>query len=54
MSAPLLCFLIINFAIILYFKTFMKFKSNYQRLLKLPKQNESQIMSKGWSHLKSA
>ena len=35
------CFLIINFAIILYFKTFIKFKSNYQRSLKLPKQNES-------------
>ena len=40
-STSLLCFLIINFAIILYFKTFIKFKSNYQRSLKLPKQNES-------------
>ena len=37
-STSLLCFLIINFAIILYFKTFIKFKSNYQRSLKLPKQ----------------
>ena len=36
-STSLLCFLIINFAIILYFKTFIKFKSNYQRSLKLPK-----------------
>ena len=40
-STSLLSFLIINFAIILYFKTFIKFKSNYQRSLKLPKQNES-------------
>ena len=36
-----LCFLIINFARTLYFKTFIKFKSNYQRSLKLPKQKES-------------
>ena len=40
-SASLICFLIINFAVILYFKTFIKFKSNYQRPLKLAKQNES-------------
>ena len=31
-------FLIINFAIILCFKTYIKFKSNYQRSLKLLKQ----------------
>ena len=40
-STSLLCFLIINFVVILYFKTFIKFKSNYQSSLKLPKQNES-------------
>ena len=32
------------FAIILYSKTFIKFKSNYQTSLKLPKQNESFIL----------
>ena len=36
-STFLLWFLIINFLIILYSKTFIKFKSNYQRSLKLPK-----------------
>ena len=40
-STSLFCFLIINFAIILYLKTLIKFKSNYQRSLKLNKQNES-------------
>ena len=40
-SPSLLSFLIISFAIILYFKTFIKFKVIIKGRLKLYKQNES-------------
>ena len=36
-STFLLCFSVNIFVIKLYFKTYIKFKSNYQKSLKLPK-----------------